>query len=331
MPLYLQFPSWISPEIIPGLPFRWYGLMYLVAFGITYLLFMRQIKQQKLDISSDDVLNFFFWGILGLLVGARLFSVIFYDPTGQFAREPWRIIWPFDNGQFVGLQGMSYHGGFVGLLTGFAIYAKIKKIDLLQWGDMIANGAPLGYTFGRLGNFINGELYGRVSPAPWSMVFPSARPLPTNLDWVQETAQQAGMQIPDSALLINLPRHPSQLYEAFLEGILLWAILWFLVRPRKTFRGFSIGIYIIGYGLARFIVEYFREPDAGLGFIISLGGQNNPPQLFTSLLDISMGQILSLVMALSGVALLVVLKLIHNRRPTVQGFTDHTESKSNKD
>ncbi|RKX82326.1 MAG: prolipoprotein diacylglyceryl transferase, partial [Spirochaetes bacterium] len=164
---YLLYPSWIKPEIIPGLPIRWYGLMYLVAFLIAYWLFKYQIKERKLKVNNDDVLNLFFWSIIGLLIGARAFAVTIYDPTGYYLHHPLQIIVPFArvNGRliFTGIQGMSYHGGLVGVLTVFIIYCRVKKINTRDWGDMAVAAIPLGYTFGRLGNFINGELYGRVT------------------------------------------------------------------------------------------------------------------------------------------------------------------------
>src|SRR5690606_23456479 len=139
-------------------------------------------------------------------------------------------------------------GGLIGAVAAIVIYCRVKKIDLLDWGDMLVQGIPLGYTFGRIGNFINGELYGRVTPGPFGVVFPNARRIPANEPWVPEFAEKAGFEIPDGQLLLNLPRHPSQLYEAFLEGIVLWIIMWFIVRPNRPFKGFSVAIYIIGYG-----------------------------------------------------------------------------------
>ncbi|NCN05286.1 MAG: prolipoprotein diacylglyceryl transferase [Spirochaetales bacterium] len=315
MPLYMNYPSWISPEVIPGLPIRWYGLMYLVAFGISYWLFTVQIKERKISTDQDTVINLYFYAILGLLIGARIFSAVIYDPSGKYLRAPWLIVWPFENGRFVGLQGMSYHGGLVGAVVAAIIYLKSKKLDVLDWGDMVVISVPLGYTFGRIGNFINGELYGRVTSGPWGMIFPTARPVPASADWVQQVASEANFSISEGSLLVNLPRHPSQLYEAFLEGILLWVVMWFFVRNRKPFRGFGIAIYLIGYGIARFIAEYTREPDPQLGYIWRLTGSDSPTQVFQSLADISMGQILSSLMVLSGLVVLVVFWGIHKRRP----------------
>ncbi|MBN1520162.1 MAG: prolipoprotein diacylglyceryl transferase [Spirochaetales bacterium] len=298
----IQFPSWIKPEILPFLPqfpLRWYGLMYLVAFGITYLLFKRQVKERKLGYSDDDMAGFFLAAILGLIIGARLFGTLLYDPTGLYLRKPWLIFWPFSEaGQFIGFRGMSFHGGLVGVIVGTIIYARRKKIDYLAWGDMVAMAAPLGYTFGRLGNFINAELWGKVSATPWAMIFPDAARFPASEPWVQDIAAKAGLAV--EGAMINLPRHPSQLYEAFFEGIVLWLIMWFLVRPRKTFKGFAIGLYVMGYGLFRFLIEYVREPDADIGYIIKLGDPNASIHYFSTPWNFSMGQLLCLLMIVGG-------------------------------
>ena len=320
--LYIEYPSWISPFVLPGLPIRWYGLMYLAAFATTYFLFVRQIKEKKVPTDPDSVLNLFFWAIVGLLIGARVFSALVYEPSGRFLSRPWLIFWPFDeNMTFTGLQGMSYHGGFLGALIAVVVYTRVKKIDTLAWGDMLATGIPLGFTFGRLGNFINGELYGRVTTAPWGMIFPNARRLPTSEPWVVEIAETVGIAIAANQQSINLPRHPSQLYQAFLEGILLWAVMWFIFRKRSPFRGFMISVYIMGYGIARFIGEYFREPDAGLGFRITLSSTPNPPALFVSPWNFTTGQILSFLMIVGGIVCLFLFRLYDRRSPAVETFT----------
>jgi len=306
----VQFPSWIRPEILPFLPqfpLRWYGLMYLVGFGITYLLFKFQVKQRKLGYSADDISGFFLAGIIGLIIGARLFGTLLYDPSGIYWRKPWLIFWPFgEGGSFTGFMGMSFHGGFIGLVVGMLVYAKRLKLDFLQWADMIAVAAPLGYTFGRLGNFINAELWGKVSTAPWAMVFPGARRFPSSLGWVREVAQKTGIAL-DGAL-VNLPRHPSQLYEALFEGVVLWLVLWFLVRPRIPFKGFAVGSYITGYGFVRFIIEYFREPDADLGYIIKLGDPDASIHLYSTPLNFSMGQLLCFLMIIGGLGFIAIRK-----------------------
>ena len=304
--LYLNFPTWLKPEIIPGLPVRWYGLMYLVAFSIAFYLFKHQVKEKKLGVTEDDVVNFIFWTIIGLLIGARVFAALVYDTSGLYREKPWLIFWPFYNGRFVGLQGMSYHGGVIGGLTGYLIYCKVKKHDFLLWGDMLAASIPLGFTFGRLGNFINGELYGRVTTSPLGTVFPGAQTFSTSLKWVQDTARSIGMNI-EGLSVVNLPRHPSQLYEALFEGIVLWLILWFIIKKRKPFNGFMIGSYLIGFGFFRFIIEYLREPDAGLDFPLQFGPENSPNYVLTSLLNFSTGQILCFLMIAGGLIFLIIL------------------------
>lgn len=315
MPLAIQFPSWIRPEVLPflpGFPLRWYGLMYLVAFGITYLLFKRQVAERKLGYSDDDISGFFLAAILGLILGARLFGTLIYDTSGVYWQKPWLIFWPFgDGGRFIGFRGMSYHGGFVGLVVGTWLYTRIRKLDFLEWADMIAVSVPLGYTFGRLGNFINGELWGKVSAAPWAIIFPDAPYFPASQPWVREIAEKAGLVL-DRAL-VNLPRHPSQLYEALFEGVVLWLVLWFVVRKRSPFKGFAVGAYVMGYGLARFFIEYLREPDADLGYIIKLGDPDASIHLFTTPWNFSMGQLLSFLMIV-GAALFIRYRGAASRR-----------------
>ena len=298
---YIPFPAWIRPEIIPGLPLRWYGLMYIFAFLTAYFLFVRQVREKKLDISSDTSTNLFFWCIIGLLIGARVFSALFYDRTGKYWLNPLLIFWPFDSDfNFTGLQGMSYHGGLIGVIAGCVLYCRKNRLNTAEIGDMLAAAAPLGYTFGRLGNFINGELYGRVTAVPWGMVFPRARSFPLNQEWVTETAEKAGMDIFAASGFINLPRHPSQLYEALFEGIILWAALWFFFRRKKLAHGSIIGLYTAGYGLVRFFIEYFREPDSDLGFILQLSSRDASIHRLDSFLNFTMGQVLCLLMIIGG-------------------------------
>ena len=290
---FINYPDWIRPVIIPGLPFHWYGLMYLFAFATTYLLFKYQVKKENLEISDDDSVNLFFWTILGLIIGARIFSTLVYDTSGIYWRKPWLIFWPFNSEmQMVGLQGMSYHGGLIGALLGLIIYIKSKKLSFYKIADLLVAGIPLGYTFGRLGNFINGELWGRVTSVKWGMVFPYAPGLSTKLKWVRNLADKTGIPITGQST-VNLPRHPSQLYEAFFEGIFLWALIWFVFRNRKKFDGFLLSVYLVGYGLIRFIIEFFRQPDSDIGFII---------------LKFSMGQILSSLMIVLGIIIYFLAK-----------------------
>jgi phosphatidylglycerol:prolipoprotein diacylglycerol transferase len=306
----IPFPSWIRPEIIPGLPIRWYGLMYLVAFVVAYLMFMLQAKQRGLDVKRDQVLDMFFWAIIGLLVGARAAAVTIYDPTGYYLHHPLQIILPFavvdGRLRLTGISGMSYHGGLVGTIIAIVVYLKVKRLDVLEWGDLLVTGIPLGYTFGRLGNFINGELYGRVTSAPWGMIFPDAEKFNAKLPWVKEYAARLGMSIPASGL-VNLPRHPSQLYEGLFEGFVLWLVMWFILRPRRPFKGFQIACYIMGYGIIRFIIEYVREPDIGIGWPITLVPLEHPEVQFSPF-NFSTGQILCFLMVAAGVVCLFVFR-----------------------
>ncbi|MBN1836066.1 MAG: prolipoprotein diacylglyceryl transferase [Spirochaetales bacterium] len=312
---YIPFPAWLRPEIIPGLPFRWYGLMYLVAFVVAYQLVKIQVKQRALEVQRDDVLNLFFWGIVGLLVGARLFYVLIYGGE-YFLRNPLQALVPVarEGGRlrFVGYSGMSYHGGLAGTIVASIIYLKVKRFAVWDWGDMIVTGAAGGYTFGRLGNFINGELYGRITTLPWGMIFPGAPRYPTGEAWVQEFAGRIGMDLSGQSM-VNLPRHPSQLYEALFEGVVLWAILWFIFRKRRSFHGQLMSIYIIGYGLARFLIEYVRQPDEGLGFPIRLVPLENPEVQF-SFLNFTTGQILNAVMIAAGIGCYVWFRHRATRR-----------------
>jgi phosphatidylglycerol:prolipoprotein diacylglycerol transferase len=242
--------------------------MYLCAFVVAYLLFSYQLKERKLAVNRDMVLDMFFWAIVGLLVGARAFAVTIYDSSGYYLQHPLQIILPFSivDGRFrlTGIAGMSYHGGVVGVTIAVITYLKVKKLDTLEWADMLVAGIPLGYTFGRLGNFINAELYGRITRVPWGMVFPNAEGFQVSQPWVKDFASTVGLPVP-SAGLMNLPRHPSQLYEAIFEGLVLWLVLWFIVRKHRPYKGFTTACYIMGYGVFRFFIEYARQPDKGIG------------------------------------------------------------------
>ncbi|MDR1867085.1 MAG: prolipoprotein diacylglyceryl transferase [Treponema sp.] len=303
--LYIPFPSWLSPEIIPGIPIRWYGIMYILAFGTAFLLYQKQVRERNFPISSDQLSGLFSWGIAGLLLGARIFATIVYETSNIYREQPWLVFWPFRNGQFTGLAGMSYHGGVIGGLAGFISYSLIKKLSVREISDMFAASIPLGYTFGRIGNFINGELYGRVTTGPLGMLFPYAEKLPTREQWVQEAAEKVGIVINND--MVNLPRYPSQLFEAFFEGIFLWAIVW-LLRNRKPFKGFLWALYIGGYGLIRFILEYFREPDSDLGYRLEFISNTLAPAKAHPLLSFSTGQILSFFMIIAAIVALPILK-----------------------
>lgn len=258
-----HLPANIDPVIFQIGSFRlqYYGLMYIVAFGITYFLVWYRIKHEdRFDISSDQLKDIVTYIILGLIIGARLGYVVFYN-LPYYLKHPLEIILPFSfaNGfHFTGISGMSYHGGLIGVVFAGWLYVRKSKLSPWEVIDLFSPAAPLGYTFGRLGNFINGELYGRVTESPIGMYFPLA---------------------PTKEL-----RHPSQLYEAFFEGIFLFAVLW-SIRKMKLPRGSMIALYLIGYGLVRFIIEFFREPDEHLGFVM---------------LSFSMGQVLCAFMIAAG-------------------------------
>jgi phosphatidylglycerol:prolipoprotein diacylglycerol transferase len=258
-----QIPAQINPAIfsIGSFQLRYYSLMYIVAFAIVYFLILYRIKHEKYKYTTEDIQDYLVWAMIGVLVGGRLGDVLIYN-FSYFAQHPLEIIIPFDfsNGvRFTGISGMSYHGGLIGVIIMSILFCRKRKIDFWKFTDLLCPAIPLGYTFGRIGNFINGELFGRVTTVPWGMYFP--------LD-------------PTHSL-----RHPSQLYEAMFEGIFLFIVLW-LIRKKKRFDGFLVGLYICGYGLVRFIIEFFREPDYMLG-------------------PISIVQFLCLLMMLGGIALLI--------------------------
>ena len=309
--LYMKYPSWIHPEIFPGVPFlgllRWYGLMYILAFSTAYLLLKQTMKEGMLNTkdykaNEDDLFSFIATGIVFLLIGARLMSALVYDTSGMYRHKPWLIFWPFnESGKFTGLAGMSYHGGFIGGFIGMIVWCIWKKKPVFQWVDCMVCAIPLGYTFGRLGNFMNGELYGRITTMPWGMIFPGAERFSTAEPWVQEFMQKLGMTT--TYPMINLPRHPSQLYEALFEGVILWLIIW-LLRKHKKWDGMLSSIYVFGYGLFRFVIEYFREPDSDIGYRIAKDA-TAPIYQNTSLLNISTGQVFCFIMILGGIGLAI--------------------------
>ena len=337
MPLYIEYPSWIHPEIIPNVPvlslIRWYGLMYVFAFGTAFLVLKKERKEGLLDspdhkATEDELFSFLAWGIVALLIGARIFSTLVYDTSGEYWKKPWLIFWPFDpvTKKFTGLAGMSYHGGFIGGLIGMLIWCRVHKKPTWKWIDVMSVAIPIGYTFGRLGNFMNGELYGRVTTMPWGMVFPAAEKFPVSLDWVQDTMNKIGMTAPEGATLVNLPRHPSQLYEALFEGVFLVPLLWNL-RKRKPFDGFIGSMYCTGYGVVRFVIEYFREPDENLGFRISSNGSTELARN-TSLMNISTGQIFCFIMIVGGLGLMFALWLRDKKLKKKALEADNSSEKS---
>ncbi len=226
--------------------------MYIAGFASSYLLVKLQIIKKRLSVPRDFESSLYSYIIMGLLLGARLGYVIFYDPS-TYVRRPLEVfaIWH---------GGMSFHGGLVGSVIAGILFCRKTHVDFWQTADLVIVTAPIGLGLGRIGNFINGELYGRVSDVPWAMVFPEGG---------------------------SLPRHPSQLYEFLLEGVLLFIILW-TVKDRGLRTGVLTSLFLMLYGLFRFVVEFFRQPDPQVGFVIGV---------------LTMGQILSTGMVLAGAAI----------------------------
>ncbi|MEJ6564617.1 MAG: prolipoprotein diacylglyceryl transferase [Burkholderiales bacterium] len=234
---------------------RWYGLMYLIGFASGLMLGRARIRaNQNPSISIREFDDLLFYIILGVIVGGRLGYALIYDLAGVL-HSPISIL-------YVWKGGMSFHGGLIGVCVAVALYARFKQKDWLVLTDFVAPLVPLGLAAGRIGNFINGELWGRATDVPWAIIFPQSGTL--------------------------TGRHPSQLYEFFLEGIVLFTILWFFSRTKRPI-GATSGLFLVGYALFRFVVEFMREPDAHLG-LLSFG--------------FSMGQWLCIPMLLLGVFLM---------------------------
>ncbi|RMG71695.1 MAG: prolipoprotein diacylglyceryl transferase [Nitrospirae bacterium] len=251
----IPYPD-IRPYIVKVGPFevRWYGLMYLLGFLCSYLLVRYQVKKKGLSVSKQLIDDLYFYLIVGLIAGARLGYVVFYN-LAEYIKNPLEVfaLWH---------GGMSFHGGLIGTLLAGIIFSRKTKVNFWLFSDLIISTAPIGLGLGRIGNFINGELFGRVSSLPWAMVFPSGGPL---------------------------PRHPSQLYEALGEGVILFVLLWTLKDRLKT-TGTLTALFLILYGLIRFFLEFFREPDPQLGFVLSF---------------LTMGQILCSAMIVAGIILFI--------------------------
>jgi phosphatidylglycerol:prolipoprotein diacylglycerol transferase len=241
------------------LEIRWYGTMYLLGFIVAYFIIKSELRRRKGPIPVEQADDLLFYLILGLLIGARLGYVLFYNLPVYLA-APWEVfaVWH---------GGMSFHGGLIGMIVTGLIFARRRNAPFLELADIGALSAPIGLMLGRIGNFINGEVFGRVTTLPWGIVFPLGG---------------------------SLPRHPSQLYEALFEGPVLFLFLWWLRRRTKR-HGEILAAFLIGYGVLRFLIEFVREPDPQLGFV---------------LFWLTMGQILCLGMICAGIGLLFyVLKL----------------------
>jgi phosphatidylglycerol---prolipoprotein diacylglyceryl transferase len=256
----LLFPQF-DPVIVQVGPFaiRWYALAYIASLLLGWRLVRRLVRLPPAVATPLQVDDFLTWAVLGVVLGGRLGYVLFYQPATYLA-HPLQILAVWEG-------GMSFHGGMLGVATAIIVYCRRNEIPLLGFADRIAIVAPIGLGLGRMANFINGELWGRPAPEwlPWAMIFP-----------------RAGME----------PRHPSQIYQALLEGLLLFVVLFVLSRRESLRRHFGLltGVFLCGYALARITGEFFREPDAFLGFL-AFGA--------------TMGQILSVPMFLAGVWLIV--------------------------
>lgn len=289
---YQNLPSFIDPVAfsIGSFSIRWYSLSYMAGFFVVYAILCWRISQgefpgnirdhiriKKGDIEEKDersktviekefIFDFLILEFFGMLIGGRLGYVLLYNHS-YFWKNPSAVIWPFDgSGKFVGLYGMSYFGALVGVLVAGWIFCRIKKMDFLRLADFVIVAVPAGYFFGRIGNFLNGELYGRVTTSPLGMYFSS-----------------------DPSAL----RHPSQLYEAFFEGILLFMFLLVLRKKNLFGAGSLLFLYLFGYGTARFVIEFSRQPDLQL------------EKFFTFL---TIGQALSLLTIFIASILFVFLK-----------------------
>lgn len=237
---------------------HWYGLTYLAAFGLFLFLGARRVALPQFADAGwtrRDVEDLLFWGVLGVVLGGRVGYALFYKP-GQYLSDPLAILKLWEG-------GMSFHGGLLGVMVAMALFARLRRRPFLQVMDVVAPCVPTGLAAGRIGNFINGELWGRAADPslPWAMVFP-----------------QSGSA---------LARHPSQLYQFLLEGLLLFVLLWWYGRKPRA-QGQVAAAFVFGYGVLRFVAEYFREPDSYLGLLA--GGM-------------SMGQWLCVPMVLGGAAL----------------------------
>ena len=256
---------------------HWYGLMYLV--GFIFFLFLGRYRaktQPELGWTNKDLDDLLFYGMLGVILGGRLGYVLFYKPDFYLA-HPLDIIKVWEG-------GMAFHGGFLGVLFALWLFARRTGRHFLQVGDFVAPLVPTGLAAVRLGNFINGELWGRVTSIdlPWAMRFPQARQADELLAISDPSLMQTFSQFG------GLARHPSQLYQCMLEGLCLFAFLWFFTRKPRPI-GAASGLFLLGYGCFRFLAEFAREPDAFLGLLK---------------LNLSMGQWLSLPMILAGLTML---------------------------
>jgi phosphatidylglycerol:prolipoprotein diacylglycerol transferase len=239
---YQHLPEYIDPIVltIGFFSLYWYALMYIISLVMGGFVLRRQTKEW---LTFEQYIDLVFNLVLGMLVGSRLGYVLVYNLSFYMA-HPLAIVWPFDTqtGAWIGIAGMSYYGGLIGASVGTWMFVRQHKQSFWRVADAIAISVPIGYFFGRIGNFLNGELYGRVTQYVWGMYFPNA--------------DMGGIVL----------RHPSQLYEAFFEGIVLGVILLY-ARKHVRFLGALAATYIVGYGFFRWCLEFFREPDPQIGFV----------------------------------------------------------------
>ncbi len=265
---YHDLPNYIDPIAfsIGRISIYWYSLMWLTAFYVGYRLLVYRLKKNEGKYSIEFIQDFVVNTLVGALIGGRLGYVLFYDFL-YYAKRPLEIISPYDfaTHTWIGIYGMSFHGGVLGVAIAIFYTAYKKNVDALQLSDFIVPVVPLGYMFGRLGNFFNEELVGRITTSPWGMYFNGETVL----------------------------RHPSQLYEAFFEGLVLFAIMWRLRNKNYAVGTMSV-LYLMTYSLFRFVIEYYRAPDEHLGFV---------------LLNLTMGQLLSIVAIVICCGFLIYRKL----------------------
>ena len=266
---YQHIPGHLSPTAVSFGPISigWYSLMYLAGFLAVYLLLRYRIKKKEGRVKISLVTNFLIYAFIGLIVGARLGYVFFYN-FPYYRDNLLAVISPFDpnTGEFTGIYGLSYHGGLIGIIAASLIFSRRNRIDFWPLANFAVPAIPAGYFFGRIGNFLNGELYGRPTDSILGMYFPADN--------------------------LGLSRHPSQLYEATLEGLILFLISW-KIRNSEKFKNKLVGLYVLGYASVRIISEFFREPDEQIGFIFKI---------------LTLGQILSLIMLISGIVLVLYPK-----------------------
>jgi phosphatidylglycerol---prolipoprotein diacylglyceryl transferase len=266
--IVIPYPN-IHPEIFSIGPFavgnwslgpfavRWYALAYIAGLIIGWRYCLALAKKPPQVARAQDIDDFLVWATLGVVLGGRIGYILFYN-FDQYAAHPIEML-------YLWRGGMSFHGGALGVMCAIVLFCRQRGIPMVAFADIIVCAVPIGLFFGRIANFINGELWGRVTDVPWAMVFPTGGPE---------------------------PRHPSQLYECFLEGAVLFTVLWALQRftPARQRPGTLTGVFLIGYGIARIIVEFFRQPDAQLGFLFW---------------GITMGQLLSVPVLLAGLWLVL--------------------------